>query len=259
MYNFHTDKKKYFDIQYWVTNNYIIPFIGENIEGKKVLEIGCAEAGVLKAFIDRGAVGTGIELSESRSEMAKAFLSNEISTHKAQIINKNIYDIDPVKNNDLKFDLIILKDVIEHIPKQEKFIEKLKDLLLPEGKVFFAYPPWWMPFGGHQQICNSRILSKLPWFHLLPKVIYKTILKLFKESDEVIKELMDIKSTGVIIEFIVNQIKKNNFKIIKQTHWLLNPIYIKKFNFNPIKSLINIPYVKNIYCTAHYILFEKSQ
>lgn len=257
MYKFHSDKKKYFDIQHWVTDKFIIPFINIKIAGKKVLEIGCAEAGVLKAFIDKGAIGTGIELMESRAEIARNFLSEEIVEKKANIITKNIYDIDPVVHPDLKFDLILLKDVIEHIPQQEKFIAKLHDLLLPGGKVFFAYPPWWMPFGGHQQICYSKFLSRLPWFHLLPINVYKSILNLFNEPKAVVDELLDIKSTGVTIEFIKSQIDKNGFRVLKETHWLLNPIYVRKFNFTPLKSYINIPYLRNIYCTAHYVLFEK--
>lgn len=257
MYNFHRDKAKYFNIQYWVTVDYIIPFLGSDFKDKKVLEIGCAEAGVLKAFLDKGAIGTGIELSESRAALAKEFLKSDIDQGRASIINKNIYDIDPVSNPEMKYDYIILKDVIEHIPGQEHFIKKLHDLLLPNGKVFFAYPPWWMPFGGHQQICQSKFLSKLPWFHLLPKTLYKSILNAFNEPVEIINELMDIKSTGVTIEFISKQIEINKFKVTKEIHWLLNPIYVKKFNFKPLQSLLNIPYLRNVYCTAHYVLFER--
>lgn len=257
MYNFHKDKSKYFNIQYWVTEKYIIPFLGSDFQDKKVLEIGCAEAGVLKAFIDNGAIGTGIELSESRATLAKEFLKSDIDLGRATIINRNIYDIDPVSNPEMKYDYIILKDVIEHIPQQEKFIKKLHDLLLPNGKVFFAYPPWWMPFGGHQQICQNKFLSKLPWFHLLPMAIYKSILKAFNEPEGIINELMDIKSTGVTIEFIKRQIDSNEFKVVKEIHWLLNPIYVKKFSFKPLRSYFNIPYLRNIYCTAHYVLFER--
>lgn len=257
MYNFHSDKNRYFDIQYWVTKNYIIPFLNSDLNGKKVLEIGCGEAGVLKAFIDQGATGTGIELSASRAQLASQFLAEDIASKKASIINKNIYDIDPKVDADMRFDLIVLKDVIEHIPEQHRFIAKLHDLLLPGGWVFFAYPPWWMPFGGHQQICKNKFLSRLPWFHLLPASIYRAILKAFNEPQGVVDELMDIKSTGVTIEYIHHQIKANGFHVVKEIHWLLNPIYVKKFSFKPLRSLFNIPYLKNVYCTAHYVLFQK--
>ena len=50
-----------------------------------------------------------------------------------------------------QFDLILLKDVIEHIPDQERVIPYLKEFLKPGGRVFFGFPPWYMPHGGHQQ------------------------------------------------------------------------------------------------------------
>ena len=53
MYEFHSDKDRYFDMQYRVTREHILPFLRQYATGKKwngVLEIGCAEAGVLKAF-----------------------------------------------------------------------------------------------------------------------------------------------------------------------------------------------------------------
>jgi SAM-dependent methyltransferase len=258
MYEFHQNKSRYFEITNWVTSNYVIPFIKIDASIKlKVCEIGCGEAGVLKAFLDLGHHGTGIELMEARAIQAKENLANEIEQGRAEVINKNIYDIDPIKEPNMKFDLIVLKDVIEHIPNQEVFVKKIHDILLPKGQVFFGYPPWWMPFGGHQQICQSKILSKLPWVHLLPKSLYKSIIKIFGEPQSIIDELMDIKSTGITIERMHHIITANGFKIVDQKYWLTNPIYVKKFNISPLISRINIPYLRNFYVTAHYVLFER--
>lgn len=241
---------------YWVSANYVIPFINLQTDQKlHVCEIGCGEAGVLKAFLDKGHTGVGIELYESRAVIAKENLADEIAAGRAEIINKNVYDIDPIKDVHLKFDLIVLKDVIEHIPDQTRFLNKLHDLLKPGGRVFFAYPPWWMPFGGHQQLCKSKLLSKLPWFHLLPKAIYSAVLKSFGESEATITNLMEIKETGITIERMHQIIGENNFKAFKETYWVTNPIYVKKFNIKPIKSIVNIPYLRNFYVTAHYVMF----
>jgi 2-polyprenyl-3-methyl-5-hydroxy-6-metoxy-1,4-benzoquinol methylase len=170
--NFTVIKSRYFEMQRVVTHDDIIPFIEQNTgacSGKRVLEIGCAEAGVLKAFIEKGNIGTGVELAPSRYESAKLFLKQELEDGRFFIINKNIYDInDPTAEFGSLFDIIVLKDVIEHIPDQPKFINRLKLFLKPQGVIFFAYPPWWMPFGGHQQLCVTKLLEKLPWFHLLP-------------------------------------------------------------------------------------------
>ena len=69
MFEFHGDKKRYFDIQVENTRKYVIPFIDQYKKvtpGTRILEIGCGEAGVLKAFTDIGCVGVGVELDEPR-------------------------------------------------------------------------------------------------------------------------------------------------------------------------------------------------
>ena len=128
MYEFHGDKRRYFDMTHKVTVGHIIPFLKDNWlfpANMQVLEIGCGEAGVLKAFTDLGYQCTGIELEESRLEFAREFMANELETGKIQFLNKDIYDVVPETDLGTKFDLIILKDVIEHIPNQEKFMPQL--------------------------------------------------------------------------------------------------------------------------------------
>lgn len=263
MFDFHKNTNWYFEMQRLVTQDDIIPFLEKNIGGcrdKRVLEIGCAEAGVLKAFIEKGNIGVGVELVESRYDAAKVFLQKELEEKTFSIINKNIYDIqEPVAEFGELFDIIILKDVIEHIPDQPKFINQLKLFVKPDGVIFFAYPPWWMPFGGHQQLCISKFLAKLPWYHLFPTFIYKFILKSFGESQATIEGLLDIKSTGIIIETLHSILKKENFQVVAEQFWFINPIY--KFKFG-LKSrlvhplLASIPYLRNFYTTTHYVLFK---
>lgn len=261
MYDFHEDKKRYFDMQRKVTSEYVIPFLSPYLKkNARILEIGCAEAGVLKAFLDKGYKGVGIELNPRRAEWACTFLEEDINSGCAHIVNKNIYDIeDPEKELGSLFDLIVLKDVIEHIPDQNRFISSLYTFLKPGGLVFFAYPPWYMPFGGHQQICNHRLLRILPWIHLLPSGMYRALLSFFGESEGVIRELMEIKDTGVTIEKIKSMIRANSFNIISEFYWWTNPIYQYKFGIKPRRLwrlLSLLPYVRNVYTTAHYVLFR---
>ncbi|HZV68164.1 MAG TPA: methyltransferase domain-containing protein [Saprospiraceae bacterium] len=263
MYEFHSDKDRYFDIQYRVTKEYILPFIEKNVPGKKwnrVLEIGCAEAGVLKCFLEEGAFCTGIELSAYRLENAEKFHAQALKEGRIEFINRNIFDIDPEFDLGGLYDLIILKDVIEHIPGQKEFMYQLPSFLNAGGYIFFAFPPWQMPYGGHQQVCKSKFLSKLPYFHLLPKPIYKGILKLFGESDLTIKDLLEVKATGISIERFERYLKYNNLNVAGKQHYLFNPIYQYKFNIRPRSqyALISwIPWLRNFLTTGVYYLVNR--
>lgn len=263
MFEFHEDKARYFDMQYRTSKEYIIPFVSPHLnlqKSRQILEIGCAEAGVLKAFVDEGHICTGIELSDYRVETAKSFLKNEIEDGKVKIINKNIFDIDP-NEFDFKFELIILKDVIEHLPDQQIFIRELKKLLKPGGLIFFGFPPWQMPFGGHQQICNNKIAASLPYSHILPRFLYNGMLKLFGEKKDIIKELLEIKDCGISIEKFERIAKQEGYRIVEKIHFFINPIYKFKFNLKvrkQVKIIKAIPYLRNYITTAVYYLIKEA-
>ncbi len=263
MFDFHSDKKNYFDIQYMNSKESIVPFVSKYIqldERTRVLEIGSAEAGVLKAFTDSGCHCTGIELSPERVELARQLMKPELEAGRVRFFAKNIYDIDIKKDIGFKFDLIILKDVIEHIHDQEKFIPFMSNFLNPQGKVFLGFPPWFNPFGGHQQMCDHKLLARTPYFHLLPKPVYKLILKLFKEKKEKVDMFLEVKETGISIERFERIVKKNNFRILDRIFYFIPPIYKYKFKLKPKRQnalIAKIPYIRDFISMSTYYIIQK--
>lgn len=264
MFEFHADRKRYFDIQVLNAEKYVIPFIEEKFPikaGMRVLEIGCGEGGVLKAFINKGCKGVGVELDASRIVNANIYLPEDVAAGRLKFVVKDVYQVDVERDFNGLFDIIVLKDVIEHIHDQAKLIGWMKNFLKPAtagnpgGIVFFGFPPWHMPFGGHQQICKSAI-SRLPYIHLLPKRIYKWILTNRKEN---IDEMMEIRDTRISIERFVRIIKKEGYCLLHTRHYFINPIYEWKFGWKPrtqsniIKA---IPFVRNFFTTCVYYITQ---
>lgn len=260
MYEFHSDKDWYFDVQYRTAKEFVLPFIHQHVPGKKfqrVLEIGCGEAGVLKCFLEEGSFCTGIELSSYRIKLAEQYHAQALEEGRIEFVNRNVYDIDA--DNDLggRYDLVILKDVIEHIPDQREFMHHLKAFLNPDGLIFFAFPPWQMPFGGHQQITKNKLLSHLPYYHLLPMSVYQLVLRLFGESKITIDELEEIKETGISIERFEKCLRSAQLKVVAMRHYLVNPIYSYKFKLKPrmqLKLIQRIPWMRNFFTSACYYL-----
>ncbi len=255
----HKNKQQYFEEQGLTTQKFVVPFLSDFIsinENTTVLEIGCAEAGNMKPFVDLGCKVTGVDISCPRIELAKGFYSNHKNRQNLELICEDIYKVKLTK----QFDIIIMRDVIEHIPNQEKFMGFVKQFLQPEGKFFLAFPPWQNPFGGHQQICRSRILSKLPYFHLFPQSIYTLILKTFGEKKETIKSLLEIKETGISIERFQRILKQENYTINKRVFYFINPNYETKFGLKPRKQIgliSSVPWVRNFFTTAMYYVITK--
>lgn len=255
----HKNKLQYFEEQGLTTGKFVVPFLADLKKpeaGIDVLEIGCGEAGNLKPFLDLGCKVTGIDISCHRIELAKEFYKDHKNRKNLQLICSDIYDVIPEN----KFDLIIMRDVIEHIPNQEKFMGFAKGFLKDEGKFFLAFPPWQNPFGGHQQLCKSKILSKLPWVHLFPRRIYRIVLHAFGEIHETIDALLEIKDTGISIERFERILKHENYKIDKRVFYFINPNYETKFGLKPrkqIRLISSIPWVRNFFTTAMYYVVSK--
>jgi SAM-dependent methyltransferase len=264
-FEFHKDKQTYIEYQRENALNYVIPFIERKLQltkGMRVMEIGCAEGGVLQAFIQKGCHGTGVELVKGRYENAKKLLAEEIKSGKAELSNKDIYDVDVDKEFPKKFDLIVLKDVIEHIHDQNKVLGRLRDFLKPNGHIFFGFPPWQMPFGGHQQVAKNKILSRLPYYHLLPMKLYRAVLKSFGEKPQTVEELEEIKQTGISIERFEKILKQNGYSQSLKEFYLINPIYKYKFNLTAkvqSKAIASIPYLRNYLTTCVYYLVKKEE
>ncbi len=259
----HSDKTVRYQQQVDNARNYVLPFIEQEVpvkSGMKIMDIGCGDGGVLIPFLEKGCICTGIELDEMKSEYARKFLSAYINAGTAEIINQNIYEEKALEKFVGQFDIILLKDVIEHIPGQDKFIPYLKNFLKPGGYVYFGFPPWYMPHGGHQQVCKNKLLTVLPWFHLLPKPLYKGVLKLFGEYDPVINELLEIKDTGISIERFEKLVHNAGYTIPRKTFYLVNPIYQYKFGLKPrvqFGVISAIPFIRNFFTTCAYYLIKK--
>lgn len=259
----HSNHKLRFDQQVENAKEYVLPFIQKTLPikaGIRVLEIGCGEGGVLKPFFDLGCECVGVDLDQPRIDLAEEFLAEERKTDRMLVMNKNVYDEDFQSKYRNHFDLIILKDVIEHIHGQEAFIPFMKGLLSEQGQIFFGFPPWYMPFGGHQQIAKMKWTSKVPYYHLLPMGVFKWILKSAGENQHTIDTLEDVKQTGISIERFERICKASGYAIVNKQWYLFNPIYRYKFGLQPRKQNFlfgAIPFVRNFLTTCAYYTIQK--
>ena len=254
----HLNVQVRFDQQAENSESYVLPFIQQSHpvdSATTVMEVGCAEGGVLLPFLKRACKCVGVDLAASRIEQAKEFLSEYVANGQATLLSQNIYDEDFVAKYANSFDIIILKDVIEHVPEQQKFIPHLTRFLKPGGQIFFGFPPWYMPFGGHQQICQGKLASKLPYYHILPRSLYVALLKLMGEDKGNIEALVEIWDTSITIGQFKKYIKDAGLKVVNKQHYLINPIYKYKFGLQPRKQagfVEHIPYLRNFVTTCVY-------
>ncbi len=257
----HFNRHKYFNEQSITSEKYVLPFIADVkpiVENLSVLEIGCGEGGNLVPFLKYNCEKiVGVDLAPRKIENANKFFAEIEPNNNAKFICEDMYNISVEDIG--KFDIIITRDVLEHIHGQEEFLKYVKTFLKPEGKFFLGFPPWQNPFGGHQQMCKSKFLSKLPFFHILPYGIYKSILKVFGESESTIRSLLETKETAITIERFERIIKRQEYKVDKRTFYFINPNYEIKFGLKPRvswKLISSIPYLRDFLITTNYYVIS---
>ena len=253
----HNNRRLYFRELAATSANYYIPYITRWHEvraGMKVLEIGCGEGGNLLPFARLGCDVTGVDIASCRIEEARRFFWEEQAG--GRFIAADILKLEePVG----RYDIIICHDVLEHIGDKDRLLSRIADCLVPGGIVFMSFPAWQMPFGGHQQICRSRILSHLPFVHLLPGALYKGVIRLSGESRACLQELLAIRSNRITIEAFERLVGQTNLTILDRTLYLVNPHYKVKFGLTPRllkRPLSSVPYLRDFLSSSCFYILK---
>lgn len=254
----HTDKKRYFNEQVYTSGTFCIPFISAIkpvVAGLDVLEVGCGEGGNMVPFIEKGCKVIGVDISCDKIENGKKFLAQHPQKDNIVLVCHDIY----TWKTDKLFDIIYLRDVLEHLPGQENFLLYIKKFLKPGGCLFLGFPPWQNPFGGHHQICENKYLATMPWIHLLPEKWYYGLLKRGGETNHKIEVLREVRETRITIGQFLGMAKRQNYTIRKSMYFFFNPNYKVKFGL-PVwrQPLSFIPVLRNfIVTTCYYVISPK--
>jgi 2-polyprenyl-3-methyl-5-hydroxy-6-metoxy-1,4-benzoquinol methylase len=254
--NISENDKYYWGYMYNLAKEYIVNYLIENeafYPGMNVCEIGCAEGGVLAAFIEAGANNAlGTDIAENRLEIGRN-INREIGID-FELSSHNIL-FDSINPKYLEnYDLVILRDVIEHLADTDKALKAIYKLLKPGGKLYVTFPPYYSAYGGHQHTLANTI-GKMPFLHYLPKSVLKALIKSGRELDQA--EVMNLKEIVLTPNKFENSAKKCGYLIDKEEFYIIRPVYKMKFGLPAIKStsIKSIPMVKNILSMeAGYIL-----
>ena len=117
-----------------------------------------------------------------------------------------------------------------------------------------------MPFGGHQQICRAWWLGYLPYVHLLPRRLYRSLLQAAGEPAHAIEELMEIKATGISLHRFERIIRESHLQVVQRRLFLFNPIYRYKFGIEPRTQaawVAQLPHLRDLVTTAGWYLVNQ--
>lgn len=246
--------EKHFYEQIEYTKKYLIPYFQKHIpefHKLSVLEVGCAEGGLLEVLMELGMEVCGIEISQERADIAKE------KNPKLNIIVGDIMDEKLAEKVGKKFDFVIMREVIEHIPDKYAAFRNLDLLTTDEGYLFVSFPPKRSPFAGHQQIAKS-FLKMIPYLHVLPETLLRPVAKKLGEKSDYVDEIKMHYSTGMVIDQFELLYMLKSFKPVKKELFLFRPIYAYRFGLPTIK-LPNIPLIREFISFGCEVLLKKEK
>ena len=184
--------------------------------GKNVLDFGSGLGTMAFSLVEKGAKSVdGIEIESNYKKYSELLLSNKGPEIKKKV---NFFSGELSELNDNHYDLIISKDVFEHVIGLDSVFNQLVKKLKPGGELVLGFGPlWFSPFGDHG-ISKKITGIKFPWLHLL--IGKKSLIKFLNDESinaggSGVSSLQDAGFNELLPEDYESIIKSNNSLLIE--------------------------------------------
>ena len=240
----------YYQYQFLLAREHYIPYLNRNninLNRISIIDVGCGNGGFISAFPNSSSK-TGLEVKE--------FSWKNIDSTTFKVHNILIQDNAKFIK---KYDLAILRDVIEHIDLKQKevFINNVKSFLNEKGKLLITFPPYYSPFGLHQQALMKSFLRKIPYLSLLPFSFIRILCRLFEDS-EVLKELEEIVNSRMTISNFKSIIIRSGMKICNEEYFFVRPSHQIRYGFKVKKACLSkVPILNELFVLGASYIIEK--
>ncbi len=162
--DFETWAAYYAHYQRELARRFLIPFLEANavrLDEADVLDIGCGDGGATREFARTAGRCVGLDIGDFPWEGGPNL----------EFMKADILDADVARSLERQFDIVMLRDVIEHIPHKPRLMEHVGAALRGAGAVFVTFPPYYSAVGGHQQAeLTGAKLRYVPYMHLHPRL-----------------------------------------------------------------------------------------
>jgi SAM-dependent methyltransferase len=132
------------------------------LEGLRILDAGCGAGEYVEAYLTHGANPSGVEYNQNKVNEYRYKHPNS-----ERVIQGDICSV-PFANN--TFDVVVLNEVIEHVPDQMMALSEMRRVLRIGGLFAIFAPNRLYPFETHGVDLRKGGRRLSPWLPLVPYV-----------------------------------------------------------------------------------------
>jgi 2-polyprenyl-3-methyl-5-hydroxy-6-metoxy-1,4-benzoquinol methylase len=244
-----------------LAERYLIPVLerwGVVLRGRRFLEVGCGDGGCGAAFHRAGCRVFMLDVDERLVATAKK--ANDAEGIDIPTFVGDALDPEATFYSHGPFDIVLFRDVMEHLEDPVEALKIAKQHLSQEGVVFVVFPPYYSPYGAHQQILPRKTIAgipynKLPFLQLLPKSWFLPIVAGDAASNKEVARLSDVRLT---IGGFERSVRAAGLRIRERNTYLSRPTFALRYGLPvvPAGFLGRIPLLRELWVTAAYYLLS---
>src|SRR5271166_2540599 len=129
--------------------------------GDFVLDVGCGRGEYLLGLLECTPNALGIDTAEKKLE--------DCWTQHPELRHRALHEsADAMPFPSGQFDVVIVNEVLEHIPNQDGALREIRRVLKSGGKLLLFCPNRFYPFETHGLLIRGTLRKWLPFLHYLP-------------------------------------------------------------------------------------------
>jgi SAM-dependent methyltransferase len=149
------------------------------------------------------------------------------------------------------FDLVLMCELLEHVPERDRLLGVAARALKPDGRLVVTFPPYWSPFGGHQQLASTW-LRAIPYAHYLPAPLFFRLARIgdnpYMTREDAIDDVVSVRRTRLTIAGAERGFRRAGLRILRRRMWLLRPEYRVRYGVRPLPARIvgSVPLLREL-------------
>ena len=219
----------------------------EELQGKKILEIGSGWGWKIIYIAQKyNAQAIWIDLnqhflSQATTKSQELWVQNQVEFLEMDALNMDFWDN--------SFDIVIMSDVLEHIPQTERLVSEVHRVTKKWWKILFDFAPYYHYYGHH---IWDRI--NIPWIHVFftdnfMADLYEASLDWFPDKEK----RLDLRVSQIANKRVftyLNKISRKKFENIISKYeemWVFENCTISYFMLKNIDFFSKIPIIREIF------------